>query len=694
MRFKLIALLIFTLCRATHAQTDNELVNLYIERYLENTTDEVDIQQFASDLLNYVENPLDLNKADASELFAVPFLDGFQALEILNHRKEYGNFIQIYELQVLPSFSVNTIKNILPFISIKSNPVSLQDIKGIWKKGSHQFLSLVESTSPKNKGTLVADTLEDLTKSHYKGSPLYTNLRYRFDYKKHISFGVNMEKDANEPFLTEDNKKGYDYYSYYFAARNIGRLKTLNLGDYQANLGQGLTLSTGLAFGKSSIITNSKRNFNGFGAYRSLRENAYLRGAAAAFELGKITLGTFISYKNVDGNALEPDTLDPEAPVVTTTIQEDGGLHRTASELADKDAISDFQTGFYAEYKLPFGRVGTVNYLRKLDASLDPTEQAYNTFNFRGDEYTKNGAYYDLVFRNINIYGEVSRSSFENSIAQVHGALISLHRALDVSFVYRDYDKSFITLQSNGFGENSNASNERGLYSGFQAQLSKKVSLLGYYDLFKHPWLRFAATAPTSGADLWAELQYKPNKQFRAYYRYRTETKQNNTTGEAIRTLAYETIQRHRIHFKYTISKGVELRNRLEWSIYSDDTERTFGSLVYQDVIYKPFGKNLQLSGRVAYSVIDQFENRIYAFEQVPLYDYPLFTHGFSGFRFSALSRYKFRKGLDLWFRYGYTQQDVPISQLVATPTIGSGLQEIQGNRKNTFTLQVRYIIK
>ena len=264
MRTKLI--LLFLCCFGlAKAQTDNDVVNQFIERYIENTTDEVDIQQFASDLLGYFDNPLDLNKADASELFAVPFLDGFQALEIIQHRKQFGNFISIYELQVLPSFEIQDIRNILPFVRIKSQTISLRNIKEIWKEGTHQFLTLAEISTPRNKGSLIKDTLSDLTKSHYQGSPIYNNLRYRFDYKRNISFGINMEKDANEQFFSGENKNGYDYYSYYFAARDIGRLKALHIGDFQANFGQGLTLSTGLAFGKSSIITNSKRNFNGFG---------------------------------------------------------------------------------------------------------------------------------------------------------------------------------------------------------------------------------------------------------------------------------------------------------------------------------------------------------------------------------------------------------------------------------------------
>lgn len=696
MRFRLF-IVVAAFYRISCAQTEHAVINEYIERYIENTSDEVDIQQFASELLFYYEHPLDLNKADAPTLFAMPFLSGFQSLEIIEHRKKFGDFINLYELQVLPSFDLNVIASILPFVSVRSHEVSLKNIKQVWQNGTHQFMTLLETNAPKNKGFKVRDTLTTSETNHYQGSPIYNNLRYRFDYKRYISFGVNMEKDAGEPFLKTPNTLGYDYFSFYFAAREIGRLKALNLGDFQANFGQGLTLSTGLAFGKSSIITNSKRNFSGFGAYRSLRENAYLRGGALALSFNRIELGAFASYKKVDANAISSidtgNTTNNELEFVTN-IQEDGGFHRTASEIANKDALADFQTGFYAEYKSKRGRIGTINYLRKLSAALQPTQRPDNQFNFTGNQYFKNGLYYDYVFRNMNVYGEVSHSSHNTSLAQIHGALLSLNRALDLSFVYRQYDRDFITLQTNGFGENSNAANERGFYTGFEAKISKKVALLGYYDLFRFPWLRFQSIAPTGGSDFWVEAQYKPSRQFRAYYRFRTETKQRNIPGENIPQLGYETISRHRLHTDCTIAKGIELRNRIEWSIYEKGNERSFGSLVYQDIIYKPFGHRLQLSGRAAYSMVEQFQNRMYSFEQTPLYDYPLFTHGFTGFRFYILARYKAGKNLDIWFRYAHTQHDSPIHSLQDNYTIGSGLEEISGTRKQTFTLQIRYIIK
>ena len=78
MRFKGLIILIVACFSRLNAQTENEFINQFIERYIENTTDEVDIQQFTSDLVIYLQNPLDLNKATASELLAVPFFSSFQ----------------------------------------------------------------------------------------------------------------------------------------------------------------------------------------------------------------------------------------------------------------------------------------------------------------------------------------------------------------------------------------------------------------------------------------------------------------------------------------------------------------------------------------------------------------------------------------------------------------------------------------
>jgi hypothetical protein len=52
------------------------------------------------------------------------------------------------------------------------------------------------------------------------------------------------------------------------------------------------------------------------------------------------------------------------------------------------------------------------------------------------------------------------------------------------------------------------------------------------------------------------------------------------------------------------------------------------------------------------------------------------------------------KSGLDFWFRYAISQHDEPVNNLQPNYSIGSGLNEIEGNIKRTFILQVRYKIK
>jgi hypothetical protein len=273
----------------------------------------------------------------------------------------------------------------------------------------------------------------------------------------------------------------YDHYSMYLSLKDVGKIKSLQLGDFHVDMGQGLTLSTGLAFGKSSIITNAKRNFNGFKSYRSLRENAYMRGAAISIIHKKMTVGTFISNKKIDAtiNSSQLDSSNETNTTYLSTLIEEGGYHRTNSEQNQFSTASDFQTGGYVEYENNTFKMGAILQYRKLSLPIQPANQPYNYFTFQGYNYLKNGIYYDAVLRNINLYGEFSHCYSNMAHAQTHGALISVHKKLDISLLYRKYDPGFITYQTNGFGENSKPKNEQGFYLGYQIQLKKHLKLVG-----------------------------------------------------------------------------------------------------------------------------------------------------------------------------------------------------------------------
>jgi hypothetical protein len=53
-------------------------------------------------------------------------------------------------------------------------------------------------------------------------------------------------------------KQGFDFMTGHLAIQNIGKLKSLNIGDYQAQFGQGLTFWSGFGFGKTADAMNIK----------------------------------------------------------------------------------------------------------------------------------------------------------------------------------------------------------------------------------------------------------------------------------------------------------------------------------------------------------------------------------------------------------------------------------------------------
>ncbi len=106
----------------------------------------------------------------------------------------------------------------------------------------------------------VVDSLRANSKV-YLGSPYKLYTRYRYRYRHNLSFGFTAEKDEGEEFFRGTRTKGFDFYSAHLFVRNIGRLKALAIGDYQAQFGQGLTFWNGLGFAaKSSFTMNVKRN--------------------------------------------------------------------------------------------------------------------------------------------------------------------------------------------------------------------------------------------------------------------------------------------------------------------------------------------------------------------------------------------------------------------------------------------------
>src|SRR5688500_9910442 len=97
------------------------------EQQLEDQTDadqaETEDDAYLQELEQFRKNPINLNTADVDELKQLRIVTDLQIANLTSYRNLFGKLISIYELQAVPSWDVNTIRKLLPFITT-TGPVS------------------------------------------------------------------------------------------------------------------------------------------------------------------------------------------------------------------------------------------------------------------------------------------------------------------------------------------------------------------------------------------------------------------------------------------------------------------------------------------------------------------------------------------------------------------------------------------
>ncbi len=108
------------------------------------------------------------------------------------------------------------------------------------------------------------------------------------------------------------------------------------------------------------------------------------------------------------------------------------GLHRTESEIADKDVISQAVIGANADLQINSFTIGTSAIHTQFGAAVDPSSQPYNAFKLYGNRLTTLGAHYNWQFRNYNLFGEAAMDE-DGGKALISGMQISLDARVDLS---------------------------------------------------------------------------------------------------------------------------------------------------------------------------------------------------------------------------------------------------------------------
>lgn len=682
-------LLIQIFCFAQEPQKKEkpqEPTSNFVEQQLENITDnsegeETEDDAYIQQMRQYARHPLNINYATEADLKNLRLLTPIQIKNLIAYRNLLGLLLNFYELQAIPTWDVASIQKIKPYILVDKNADVLSTLGQRLKGGEHNFLLRATQTLEKSKGYL---NLPTSGKSYYPGSPQRIFMRYRYQYKNLLQYGIVGEKDQGEQFFKGAQKRGFDFYSAHFFVRNIGIVKAIALGDYTVNMGQGLTQWMSLAFKKNPDIVTTKRESAVIRPYNSAGEIAFHRGAAITLGKNNWEATIFGSYKKIDANLSIGDSNIVDDDIVTSL--QTSGFHRTKSEVADKGIQRQLAFGGNIAYNFKKIHIAVNAIQYQLKYPLIKQNEPYNLFALTGKQFGNYSTDYSYTYKNLHFFGEVALSS-KKYVATVNGLLISVANNVDMSFLYRNISKGYQSLYSNAFTESSTPSNEKGLFSGITIRPTNAWRIDGYADFYKFPWLKFRINAPTTGADYLVQLTYKPNRVFEMYTRFKAETKSINYNPKelTLSPVVPQPKQNWRVQFSYKLNTDITLRSRVDavWYDYKGNAAEN-GFLMYADVLYKPMMKRYAGSIRLQYFETDGFNSRMYAYENDVLYSFSIPVFFDKGYRYYLNVNYDVTKKLTFWARIA--QFYYPNKK-----SIGSGLDEIPQNHRTEVKLQGIY---
>lgn len=672
---------------ADTADTEKEDINQKVESIAEQTDAELDYTDLLDELNYYLKHPINLNSATADELKKIILLNDIQINNLLEHIQKYGKLLSVYELQSISGFDLEIINKILPYIYVSADVSKRHfSFKEMMDNSSSQFFLRYQRVLEEQKGfSPISDSaLAESPNSRYLGSPDKIYARYRFTYYTNVSVGITAEKDAGEEFFQGSQKNGFDFYSAHAYYKGLGVVRALAVGDYQVQFGQGLTLWSGLGFGKSSDVVGIKKNGLGLKPYTSVGENIFMRGAGTTLGYKNLELTMFYSNKKIDGNVVTSDTTENSEIQYISSLQETG-MHTTASQIADKGSIGEEIYGGHLAYKNKQLNIGATAFKSQYSAFLQHSIVPYNQFEFNGKENSNIGIDYSYIFRNINFFGEVSQSE-NGGKALLTGAMVSLDQKVALSVLYRNYEKDYQALYASAFAENSKIANEKGIFFGIVLKPSRTFLVTAYVDNVKFPWMKYRVDAPSATMDYLLQVNYKPSKKLEMYARYRQQNKAlNDSDPDDIIDITTSTLkQNYRFHASYKVSPSFTLKSRLEMTDYQiGSNQKEKGYIVYQDVSFKKMKSPLSLSFRYALFDCDSYDARMYTFESDVLYAYSIPGFYNKGTRFYINMKYHVSRNIDLWFRFAQTYYS-------NINVISSGLTEISGRTKSEVKAQLR----
>ena len=650
-----------TLCIPTHAQQHTTWESYIEQNALSEEVESTSLEDLYDELAELAASPINLNTATREQLEQLPFLTTTQINDLMQHLYRVGAIRTWGELIMADVIDPQTLRLLQSFTYLGEVPESHRSLS--WQQlahyGKHETVAYCKIPCYERRGDTQA----------YLGQPYKHWLRYTYSYGQDVKVGVVGAQDAGEPFFRAPNGGGYDYYSFFVQLRNRRWLRSLVVGRYRIRLGAGLVLNTNYRYGKLTALDLLTRTSTQLTGHSSRSEANYLQGAAATFALSRhIDLTAFASHRAIDA------TLNADSTTVATLLRT--GYHRTQSEIDRKHNTRQTLAGAHTALHYGALHVGLTALYPAFDRPLAPaTHTLYRRHAPSGSHFYNLGISYAYTSGRFSMSGETATDD-HHAVATLNQVSFTPTSRLSLMAVQRFYSYRYHALFGRSFGENTEVTNESGIYIAARWHAARHLQLTAYTDYAYFPWPRYGTSQSSHSWDHSASALYTRGR-LTWQLRYRVKTRQQDNPSHTA-LISHTT---HRLQTYLNTRWGsIEAKTQAQ-VVYSRHDTDSWGYTVGQQLGYRH--GDFHLWGSLSYFHTHDYDSRIYSYERGMRYTFSYPSFYGHGIRYTLLATVPLARRLTLTAKAG-------ITDYFDRDHISSGQQQIDRSSQTDIELQLR----
>ena len=289
---------------------------------------------------DFINNPIDINKADYEDFIQIPHLTPVEAISIINYRKRNGNFNKVEELQLVEGMDELLFNKIRLFLLVRTKPLK--------KKIEIRNRTINDSFTFNNE---------------FKDWGISNRIKVKYS---NFDLVFQTDKDALESSLIDFYSIGVSYTT---------KQDRLIIGNYLLGFGQGLVFSkpyynyvatkafSGLKTRELSLLTSALENNSLFGL-------AYNRN------FNNFSFAGFLSSNRLDAELESNEFIEK---IIYT------GKHIDSLSLTNKDKLREDLIGTRIKYKIGSWLLGFSGFHNRYCHLFAPED---STNSFYGDRLT------------------------------------------------------------------------------------------------------------------------------------------------------------------------------------------------------------------------------------------------------------------------------------------------------------------